>query len=284
MKTLSAIKKDLEFNGGLSSLIETLKTIAVSQFRVLEQKIKTYEKFDKAFENFLKYIDLSKVNHPFLKPSNKTQIVIAITSDSGLLGGLNMQVVATALQQLKQIPGRLMIVGERGKAYAREGNMPFTAFSGIKDDEKYSQAIQLRNYALGKVYENSIGYLKVVYPHPISLTSQQVRVVTFLPFSEKPVAKGAAKEIFSDVILESEPGDVVEYLLYLYMGQKLYEIFDLSRLAEFAARFMHLEESSGRLKEMDKKVKLEYFRVRHELIDRNMRELFSARLLFVSKQ
>ena len=75
----------------------------------------------------------------------------------------------------------------------------------------------------------------------------------------------------------------MEYLLYLYMGQKLYDIFGLSRLAEFAARFMHLEESSQRLKEMDKKVKLEYFRVRHELIDRNMRELFSARLLFVSK-
>jgi ATP synthase F1 gamma subunit len=284
MKTLSAVKKDLEFNSSLSSLIETLKTIAVSQFKSLEQKIRTYEKFDLAFENFLKYIDLSKVNHPFLKPSNKSQIVIAVTSDSGLLGGLNMQVVAAALQELNQIPGRLIVVGERGKIYAREGNVPFTAFGGIKDEEKYNQAIQLRNYALGKVYENSIGYLKVVYPHPVSMIVQQVRVVTFLPFSEKAVSKSAVKEIFSDVIFESDPGDVIEYLLYLYMGQKLYEIFDLSRLAEFAARFMHLEESSNRLKDMDKKVHSEYFRVRHELIDRSMRELFNARLLFVNKR
>jgi F0F1-type ATP synthase gamma subunit len=174
-------------------------------------------------------------------------------------------------------------VGERGKVYAREANTPFTAFSGIKDEERYSQAIQLRNYVLGKVYENSIGYLKVVYSHPVSLTVQEVRVVPFLPFSEKPKDAKAAKEIFSEVIFESEPGDIVEYLLYLYMGQKLYDIFGLNRLAEFAARFMHLEESSQRLKDMDKKVRLEYFRVRHELIDRNMRELFSARLLFVSK-
>jgi len=283
MKTLSNIKKDMEFNNGLSSLVETLKTISVAQFRALEQKIKAYGRFDETFEFFLKFIDLAKINHPFLKPSNKLQIVIAVTSDSGLLGGLNMMVVNTAIQQLKQIPGKLVIVGERGKVYAREANTPFTAFSGIKDEERYIQAIQLRNYVLGKVYENSIGYLKVVYSHPVSLTVQEVRTVPFLPFSEKPKDPRAVKEIFSEVIFESEPGDIVEYLLYLYMGQKLYDIFGLSRLAEFAARFMHLEESSQRLKDMDKKVKLEYFRVRHELIDRNMRELFSARLLFVSK-
>lgn len=283
MKTLSSIKKDMEFNNGLSSLIETLKTISIAQFRALEQKIKAYEKFDETFENFLKFIDLTKINHPFLKPLNKQQIVIAVTSDSGLLGGLNMMVVNTAIQQLKQIPGKLVIVGERGKTYARDANTPFTAFSGIKDEERYVQAIQLRNYVLAKVYENSVGYLKVVYAHPASLTVQEVKVVSFLPFSEKPKAPGAAKEIFSDAIFESDPGDMVEYLLYLYMGQKLYDIFGLNRLAEFAARFMHLEESSQRLKEMDKKVRLEYFKVRHELIDRNMRELFSARLLFVSK-
>jgi ATP synthase F1 gamma subunit len=284
MKTLSSIKKDMEFNNGLSSLIETLKTISVAQFRALEQKLKAYEKFDETFENFLKFIDLAKINHPFLKPSNKLQIVIAVTSDSGLLGGLNMTVVNTAIQQLEQIPGKLVIVGERGRIYAAEARIPFTAFSGIKDEERYSQAMQLRNYVLGKVYENSAGYLKVVYSHPVSLTVQEVRVVSFLPFSEKPKDGKATKEIFSEVMFESEPGDIVEYLLYLYMGQKLYDIFGLSRLAEFAARFMHLEESSQRLKDMDKKVRLEYFRVRHELIDRNMRELFSARLLFVSKQ
>ena len=76
--------------------------------------------------------------------------------------------------------------------------------------------------------------------------------------------------------------DVIEYLVYLWIGQKFYDIFGLSRLAEFAARYVHLEESLHKLKEMDGKLKLQYFRIRHELIDRNMRELFSARLLYAS--
>ena len=68
----------------------------------------------------------------------------------------------------------------------------------------------------------------------------------------------------------------------LGIGQKFDEIMGLSRLAEFAARFVHLEASSQKLKETDNKTHLEYFRVRHELIDRNMRELFAARLLYAS--
>ena len=47
-----------------------------------------------------------------------------------------MMVVNTAIQQLKQIPGKLVIVGERGRIYAREAGIPFAAFSGIKDEER----------------------------------------------------------------------------------------------------------------------------------------------------
>ena len=120
MKTVSALKKDLEFNGGLFSLIEVLKTIAVSQYRSLEHRLKTYEAFLKTIENFFRFFDVNSIDHPFLVPQQKTQIILAITSDTGLLGGLNAQVVGNAIRELSKIPGKLVVVGERGKIYARE--------------------------------------------------------------------------------------------------------------------------------------------------------------------
>jgi F0F1-type ATP synthase gamma subunit len=107
--------------------------------------------------------------------------------------------------------------------------------------------------------------------------------MTLLPFS-LPRQQGSlvSPEDLKDIILESYLGDIIEYLVYIWIGQKFYEVFGLSRLAEFAARFVHLEGSHQRLKDMDAKVRLEYFRVRHELIDRNMRELFAARLLYAN--
>jgi ATP synthase F1 gamma subunit len=283
MKTLVSIKKDLEFNTGLSSLIEVLKTIAVSQYRALEKKIKSYERLIAGIESFFNFIDIKSIDHPLVNPKEKRQIVIAVTSDSGLMGGLNMQVVNYALAELEQISGKLVVIGERGKVYAREMGVPFVAFSGIKEEERYAQAMQLRDYIIRRVSEESIGYLKVVYPRPVSFTVQRVETVSFLPFAPS-TGEGAFKEgVSPEIILESDLGDLLAYLLYLWMGQKLFEIFGLSRLAEFAARFVHLEESAEKLKDMDKKLRLQYFRVRHELIDRNMRELFSARLLYVSK-
>jgi ATP synthase F1 gamma subunit len=279
MKTLSVVKKDLDFNRGLSSLIDVLKNIAVAQYRTLEQKIKSFEKFGQEVESFFDFIDLAQVDHPFVRPQNNSQAVVAVTSDSGLLGGLNMQVVSVAIAELEKIPGKLVVIGERGKMYAQESKIPFTAFPGIKDEERFGQAIQLRDYLVAKALEGSFHHLKIVYPRPISFTVQRIEKLSVLPFSLASQEKGLVKAI-PEFISESSFADVAEYLLYLWLGQKIYEIFGLSRLAEFSARYVHLEESLQKLKEMDTKLRLEYFRVRHELIDRSMRELFSARLLY----
>jgi F0F1-type ATP synthase gamma subunit len=69
-------------------------------------------------------------------------------------------------------------------------------------------------------------------------------------------------------------------LLYLFIGQKIYEILGLSRLAEYAARYIHLEESTDKITEDIKKLKLKYFKIRHEIIDQQMRELSAAKAIF----
>lgn len=282
MKTLSNIKKDLEFGRGLSSLIDVLKNIAVSQYRALERKIKGYKEFPSVVEGFFEFIDASRVRHPFLNPEDKPQGVVAITSDSGLLGGLNMQVVAAAIRELEKIRGKLIVVGERGKIYAQESGLPFVSFGGVKDEERHIQAMQLKDYLVEKTLQGAFGHLKFIYPHPVSFTVQRVETIPVLPFTTAVTKQKPAAETSPEIILESEPADILEYAIGLWMWHRLYEIFGLARLAEFAARYMHLESSLQKLKEMDNKLRLQYFRVRHELIDCNMRELFSARTLYAS--
>lgn len=280
MKTLSRLKGDLEFNRGLSTLIEALKNIAVAQYRILERKIKTFERLLLTIESFFDVLDNSTIAHPFVRENNRPSAVVAITSDSGLLGGLNMQVINRALLELEKKPGKLIVIGDKGKGLAAEFKIPFVAFGGIKDEERFNQAMQLRDYCFKKAISGSFGTLKVIYPRPVSFTVQRVEMTQFLPFvSSKHVTENVSYE---NIIFESKPEDMIEYLLYTWIGQKFYEIFGLSRLAEFAARFLHLEDSAQKLKEMDAKTRLEYFRVRHEIIDRNMRELFAARLLYAA--
>lgn len=276
MRTLSNIKKDIEFNQGHASLIEALKNIAVAQFKIHEQKLKTFEKFISTVEDFFPLIDTAYINHPFLRAQKGNLGVVAITSDSGLLGGLNLKVINQALAELEQGGGKLIVIGECGKNYLRETKISFVSFSGVNDEQRYAQAMQLRDYCLDRVLQGTFGSLKIVYPHPVSFTVQRVQTVPLLPFT--PPKKPNIPE--AGLILESSLASIAQYLISVWIGQKFYDILGLSRLSEFAARFVHLEESSQKLKDIEKDLKLQYFRVRHEVIDRNMRELFSARLLY----
>jgi ATP synthase F1 gamma subunit len=279
MRPVSQIKQDIEFNKGLFSLIEVLKNIAVSQFHALEQKISSFDKLKQVIESFFRLFDFSNIHHPFISPLEGPRCVVAVTSDVGLLGGLNVRVVYAALAELQEERGFLVIVGERGQVCARDNGIPFVGFPGISEGERYLRALQLRDYVLNKILEGKCTSLKIVYLHPFSITLQRIKVVSLFPYS---VAAGQSSELAgpAQIIMESRPEDMLEYLGYLWVAQRFYEIFGLSRLAEFGARFIHLEESSQKLKKREEELKLQYFRVRHELIDRSMRELFAARSLY----
>jgi F0F1-type ATP synthase gamma subunit len=201
---------------------------------------------------------------------------VAITTDAGFLGGLNMKVVSAALDEARSMPTTMIIVGERGKACARGVDLPMVAFPGVKDEERHGQAAQLRDYIFQKALSGDLDTVKVVYPQTVSFGVHRIRVVPFLPFKPENI-KRPSPRVKRDLILESRPENIIEYLVYLWMGVRLYDIFGFSRLAEFSARYVHLEESTEKLKEEEGKIRQEYFRVRHELADRALRELISGR-------
>lgn len=280
MKLLSQLKKDLEFNRNLATIIEVLKEIAISQYHVMEKRIKTFDKIFSVLGSLFDILptECADIQHPLLNLGNRPPSVIVVTSDTGLLGPLNMQVMSLALREVEEYKAKLIIIGERGKIYAEENKISFVAFEGIKDEKRFSQAMQLRDYVVTEELAYRLGPLKIFYPYAASIMAQRVQGLQLLP--PETSFKSAKPPTLSGLILESSIGDIAGYLVYLMLGQKFYEIFGLSRLAELAARFVHLEESGHKLEDLQKQLRLQYFRTRHELIDRNMRELFAARLAF----
>lgn len=274
MKLLSAIKKDMDFNSNLYNLIEVLKEIAIAQYRVLEKKIKGFEGVFGGLSEVYNLLQLGNGSHPFFNGAGAQAAVIAITSDAGLLGGLNMGVMSQAIKEAQKNRAKLIIIGEKGQMYARESDLPFTVFKGVRDETRMQQAMELRDYVLREKMEGRLGELKIIYPFSLSIVSQQVKV-----FQLFPLKTGSSGGV-DDVIMESTIDDLLAYWMHLYLGQKFYQVFGWSRLAELSARFTHLENSKGKVEQLNKDLRLQYFRQRHELIDRNMRELFAARLAF----
>ena len=285
MAAATTIKKQIDFNKQFRSLLEVMKLVAVSQYHILERKLQYFDLFGAVLTEFFDSIDVTRVNHPFLNGGDKPIGVLAITSDAGLLGGMNMQVISKAIEILSRQPGKLIIIGERGQIYAQGFGMSFTYFTGIIDNERYSQAMTVRDYITQEILSGSLGGLKVVFPRALSLVMNKIEVETLVPFTRPE--SGGVPPTASDpnkIIFETTPGEVAEYLVYLYVGERLYEVFGMARLAEQAARFVHLEESCQKIQDMNSKLLLQYFKRRHEIIDSNMRELYSAKKAYADAQ
>ena len=291
MPTITDIKKDREFYKSFSSLIEVLKTIAASQFHALEKKMKTFAELTTTLEDFLDGIDLKSLDHPLANPKDLPMGVVVITSDAGLMGGVNYRLMTRASDYyVNETGGKLIIVGQQGQKFVQGTHISAKIFPGIIDEQMFPQAQVLCDYILKEVLAKRLGPVKVIFPYAFSMSSQQMLEWDILPcpwWRQACLPAGKEGASFSspltgggDILLESTASDIVEHVSSLWIRQKLFEIFQFSRLAEHAARVIHLEESSQRIKEIEQKLKLKYFRIHHEIIDQQMRELFTARSLY----
>ena len=167
MIALTRLKKEVQFNGELTKVVDVLKGVAAARFHSLERQLATFDLFLKLCEEFFSCADLSRVEHPFVRAQTKTTAVLMITSDAGFLGGLNSQVVNMGLSEAGP-SGPLTIIGERGAGYLRDMHREFTSFPGIQEATRLSLARTNRDHLAQQVLSGQCGRMAVVYPKPVS--------------------------------------------------------------------------------------------------------------------
>jgi ATP synthase F1 gamma subunit len=279
MLSAQKLRKELDLNTELTELLDVLKGIASSQFRTLEKKKERFAKFIGAFDGFFQMIDFSSFVHPFAQDTVGKLGIIMVTSDEGFMGGLNTRVINTALNYTGAPKAQLIVIGERGADSLRGLGYNFVKFPGIIGEERYEAALKLKDFIMKEGLAGKFSRLILVYPKPISFTIQKVEVLTILPCSELFSKRQDFAEGKAGVILESSLNSIVEYLLGAWITEKLFEVFEDSKLSEFSARTVHLEESHQVLLQRGKSIQFQYFRSHHDLVDRGMRETFSAQLI-----
>ena len=286
------MKKDLVFGRDMTDMMETLKGVAVKEFKALEQRRERFARFMKAFRGFFQMVDYSRVDHPFVAARGRLAILV-ITSDGGFMGGLNARVIQAALRHPRIVEADLMVIGNRGAQYLRGAGYDLArVFPGIVSEDRFEGVRNLKEYVLEKSLKGEMGRLLIVYPRPVSFFVQEVETLTLLPCHElfeggevlEPSAWGVKRRLLSlipgveeRVIVDSPLAKIVEYLVETWLTQKLFEVFDDSKLAELAARAVYLQEGQQKLEDKMRLQRYRYLRVKREMVDRELRDMFSAR-------
>jgi ATP synthase F1 gamma subunit len=282
MATIKKIREDIESNQELTGLVDILKEISAAKFRKAKDRKERFKTFLDSFESFFKIVNLSNLLHPFTVAGPGRMGIIMITSDHGFMGRLNAQVINAALDYRSDNPAELIILGQRGASFLKDIGEEFTFFTGIGEANRYQLVLELRDYVIRQRLNEKIGRAVMIYPEPASFVYQKIKLINIFPCAE--LFERNSEVDFRDerIIVESSLGKIVEYLAATWVTHKFYEVFEDSKLSEFAARTLSLENSHQQLLKRDTFLHRQYNYSLHRLIDRNMRDIFGS--TFVRKR
>ncbi|MDD5246760.1 MAG: F0F1 ATP synthase subunit gamma [Candidatus Omnitrophica bacterium] len=284
MKTIAALKQELESTQGLGDIIEVLKTAATIQFRSFQLKEKPNEEFSHAAQRCFSILSGRDLQHPYLlERPGLPSIVLIVTSDEGFLGELNTLLANAGIDQRKSPKDEIVILGERGAKYLEDMNLSFKFFPGFGDEINHEELASIRNYLL-ETYLKGYGRVVIVYPKFVSLTVQKIEVLPLLPAVVSGLKEKTQKTFLTDeLLLEPSLRKVLDVLIELWAAFKLLEVFWSSKQSEYAARIMHLEGSTQELSLLNQRLAFQYFRGVHTLRDRSIREISASKLILEKK-
>ncbi len=285
MIPISRLKKNLDFNKNLGELIELMKlasTLRFNQFRFTKQ---APEKFSRFFEEIIKSVplDIGAQSIYFQPRPSLPSIIIVISSDEGFIGDLNALIINRMLE-LRQEQDKLIVMGQQGEHYLRDLDIEFKLLPSVADKVNISQVESLRDEVMNLYTGGGFSRIWVVCASFVNITAQQIEAEQLLPLSETYFFRGLEKKEGApekeglEFLFEPDTGMVIEGWVRLWLVFRFYQFFWSSKLAEFAARVMHLEGSIQELNRVNQRLRMEYFKYLHSLSDKTIREISASRL------
>lgn len=276
MIPVGKLKSNLQFNKNLGDLVEVMKLAATLQFNQFRAKTEPSEDFIRLLDDVLSVLLSSGVKNDLLQAKEDLpSLLFLISSDEGFLGELNFLLVNKLLSSRRQ-QDFIACCGQQGANYLKEIQVNFSFFDSPGEKIEVQSLAKIRDYLLSQYLDRKVGRINIIYSRFTNITLQQVEFETLLPLPRTP---GAAGSGLSHLLVEPDSKEVIKGWIKCWLDFRLYQIFWSSKLAEFAARIMHLEGSVQELGKINSHLRMEYFKYLHGLSDKSIRELTAARLI-----
>lgn len=216
--------------------------------------------------------------HPFLLESKNPERtgVILITSQRGLCGGFNNNVIKSAFEFLNTTKnGYLIPIGRKGHSHFKQFEWQMLSEYSMPDpvNHQFSNRIAedvIRLYLNGKLDE-----VYIVYNEFKSVFAQRVVNEKLLPIIiPDTVARGNISP--SDYIYEPSMDDLLDTLLKSYISNQIYQMLLESQSAEHGARMIAMQTAMDNAKKIITELNLLYNRTRQAGITNEIIEITST--------
>ena len=217
---------------------------------------------------------LGAEEHPLLaEREGERRCIVLFTTDRGLAGSLNTNLIRFAAREITEHQGDLQVVtvGRKGSAAMRRARVPIEAsFEGFGDRPSFADVTPLGRLLTDDFLSGTYDRIDIIYPLFVSTLAQRPAIVRLLPIPETEDVSGLPGHEF---IFEPRPAEVLNQLLPRYVATRLFQVVLELTASEQSSRMVAMKNATENAQELIEDLTLSYNKVRQANITREMIEI-----------
>lgn len=279
MRDIKRRKGSIQSTQQITKAMKLVSTVKLQRAKQRAEQSKAY--FNCMYETVTSVLaKTGNLNHPYLqKGESGKKAVIVITSNRGLAGGYNSNVVKLITQGgFKKDELEIYAIGKKGKdALNRNGYHIMEENSEIIEEPSYVDAMAISNKLLGAYAAGEISEIYLAYTGFKNTVVHVPTLLKLLPV-EAPAQEQAEKEPESKAMMNFEPEDdeALDMIIPKYVTSLIYGGLVEAVASENGARMQAMDSATSNAEEMIDHLSLMYNRARQGSITQELTEIIAG--------
>ena len=279
-------------------ITSAMKMVAASKLKKAQEQAQASQPYAKAMNDMMRRVAANVVVGPhspkLLVGTGSTQnhLLVLVTSDRGLAGGFNANIIRRARQEIRKLLAegktvKLICVGRKGRDILKRefGDRTIESFTGIgaKGKVNFADADAVAQLVLEQFNAGHFDVCTILYNEFRSVLAQRPVATQVIPFTLPEVAavnenKSAEKkeEVKSPYSFEPEEDIMLGQLLPRNLGIQIFRALLDSAAGEQAARMTAMDNATRNAGDMINKLSVQYNRARQAYITKELIEIISG--------
>ncbi|AFM43461.1 ATP synthase F1 subcomplex gamma subunit [Desulfosporosinus acidiphilus SJ4] len=266
------IRRRIRSVRNMQQITKAMKMVSAAKLRKAQQKLIAARPYANQLQGVLERLSQAgDTVHPLLvkRPVQKV-VYVLITSDRGLCGGYNANLIRKTTGLIAETPQevKLVTVGRKGRDFFRRGKIEFLAeFVALGDDPSFNQAKDIAQEVIRLYEQGEADEVYLLYTEFVSAITQRPSQVKLLPI-EKPEGKYGKQYIF-----EPSPDEILAGLLPKYVETQIFRSILEGKASEQGARMTAMSSATDNATDMIDRLSLAMNRARQAAITKEISEI-----------
>ncbi|SCU73885.1 F1 sector of membrane-bound ATP synthase, gamma subunit [Cupriavidus necator] len=268
-------------------ITKAMEMVAASKMRKAQERMRHARPYAEKVRNIAAHLATAnpEFKHPFMQERDVKRVgMIVVTTDKGLCGGLNTNVLRAVTNELKSLQGRgvdvqATAIGTKGMQFlGRIGAKVISHVVHLGDTPHLEKLIGAIKVQLDAFTNGEVDAVYLAYTKFINTMKQEPMVEQLLPLAaDKLVQTEEEKRAYSwDYIYEPDAQTVVEELLVRYVEALVYQAVAENMASEQSARMVAMKAASDNAKNVIGELQLVYNKTRQAAITKELSEIVSG--------